>query len=97
MIKIYNPKPLEEIQELRDKGLYNAPFSVLEAMGKVEIKTDTKKLEEDMKESEEASAMAIVEIYEDIDKTVAKAKKELEEAQSQAIIEIYESMGGSHE
>lgn len=93
MIKIYNPKPLEEIQDLRDKGLYNAPFSVLEEMNKVEVKADTKKLEEDIRESEEASAMAIVEIYEAID----MARKEIEEAQSQAIIEIYESMGGLYE
>lgn len=90
MIKIYNPKPLEEIQDLRDKGLYNAPFSVLEEMNKVEVKADTKKLEEDIRESEEASAMAIVEIYEAID----MARQEIEEAQSQAIIEIYETMGG---
>ena len=93
MIKIYNPKPLEEIQDLRDKGLYNAPFSVLEEMNKVEVKADTKKLEEDIRESEEASAMAIVEIYEAID----MSRKEIEEAQSQAIIEIYESMGGLYE
>lgn len=93
MIKIYNPKPLEEIQDLRDKGLYNAPFSVLEEMNKVEVKADTKKLEEDIKDKEEASAMAIVEIYEAID----MARQEIEEAQSQAIIEIYESMGGLYE
>lgn len=97
MIRIYNEKAISEIDKLREKGLYNAPFSVLEEMNKVEIKTDTKKLEEDMKESEEASAMAVVEIYEAIDKTIAKAKKDLEEAQSQAIIEIYESIGGVHE
>ena len=93
MIKIYNPKSLEEIQDLRDKGLYNAPFSVLEEMNKVEVKADTKKLEEDIRDNEEASAMAIVEIYEAID----MARKEIEEAQSQAIIEIYESMGGLNE
>ena len=93
MSKISNAKSIKEINELRDKGLYNAPFSVLEAMGKVEVKADTEKLEEDIRENEEASAMAIVEIYEAID----MAKKEIEEAQSQAIIEIYETMGGLNE
>lgn len=93
MIKIYNSKSLEEIQDLRDKGLYNAPFSVLEEMNKVEVKADTKKLEENIRDNEEASAMAIVEIYESID----MARKEIEEAQSQAIIEIYETMGGLNE
>ena len=90
MIKIYNEKSIKEINELREKGLYNAPFSVLEEMNKVEVKADTKKLEEDIKDSEEASAMAIVEIYEAID----MAKAEIEKAQSQAVIEIYESIGG---
>ena len=93
MIKIYNPKPLEEIQDLRDKGLYNAPFSVQEQANKIVIKADTKKLEEDIRDNEEASAMAIVEIYEAID----MARKEIEEAQSQAIIEIYETIGGLNE
>ena len=93
MIKISNKKSIKEINELRDKGLYNAPFSVLEEMNKVEVKADTEKLEEDIRENEEASAMAIVEIYEAID----MAKKEIEEAQSQAIIEIYETMGGLNE
>ncbi len=93
MIKIYNPKPLEEIQDLRDKGLYNAPFSVQEQANKIVIKADTKKLEEDIRDNEEASAMAIVEIYEAID----MARQEIEEAQSQAIIEIYETIGGLNE
>ena len=93
MIKISNAKSIKEINELRDKGLYNAPFSVLEEMNKVEVKADTEKLEEDIRENEEASAMAIVEIYEAID----MANKEIEEAQSQAIIEIYETMGGLNE
>ena len=93
MIKIYNPKPLEEIQDLRDKGLYNAPFSVQEQANKIVIKADTSKLEEDIRDSEEASAMAIVEIYEAID----MARQEIEEAQSQAIIEIYETIGGLNE
>lgn len=31
MIEINNPKPISKIDELRDKGLYNAPFSVQEA------------------------------------------------------------------
>ena len=93
MIKISNAKSIKEINELRDKGLYNAPFSVQEQANKIVIKADTKELEEDIKDNEEASAMAIVEIYEAID----MAKKEIEKVQSQAIIEIYETMGGLNE
>lgn len=90
MIKIYNPKPLDEIQELRDKGLYNAPFSVLEAMGKVKVGGDNSEIEAKIEENELNSEMAIVEIYEAID----QAKKEIKDAQEIAIVEIYETLGG---
>lgn len=49
MIKILNPKPISEIEELREKGLYNAPFSVQEAANG----TYAKVLEEKIKELEE--------------------------------------------
>ncbi|WP_296142488.1 hypothetical protein [uncultured Anaerococcus sp.] len=53
MIKILNPKPLKEIEELRGKGLYNAPFSVQENANPTKIETpDTKDLEEKIKELE---------------------------------------------
>lgn len=90
MIKIYNPKPLDEIQELRDKGLYNAPFSVLEAMGKVNVGGGNSEIEAKLEENELNSEMAIVEIYEAID----QAKKEIKDAQEIAIVEIYETLGG---
>lgn len=47
MIKIQNAKPIKEINELREQGLYNAPFSVQEAANGVKIETpSTKDLEE---------------------------------------------------
>ena len=90
MIKITNAKSIKEINELRDKGLYNAPFSVLEAMGKVDIGANHSEVEEKLQENELNSQMAIVEIYEAID----KAKKEIKDAQEMAIVEIYENLGG---
>lgn len=90
MIKIFNKKSIKEINELRDKGLYNAPFSVLEAMGKVDVRADHSEIEEKIEENELNSQMAIVEIYEAID----KAKKEIKDAQEMAIVEIYETLGG---
>ena len=90
MIKIYNEKSIKEINELRDKGLYNAPFSVLEAMNKVDVGADHSEIEEKIEENELNSQMAIVEIYEAID----KAKKEIKDAQELAIVEIYETLGG---
>ena len=90
MIKISNKKSIKEINELRDKGLYNAPFSVLEAMGKVDVGGDRGAIEEKIEENELNSQMAIVEIYEAID----KAKKEIKDAQEMAIVEIYETLGG---
>lgn len=90
MIKIFNEKSIREINELRDKGLYNAPFSVLEAMGKVDIGGDHGEIKERVEENEIKSQMAVVEIYEAID----TAKKEIKDAQAQAIVEIYEALGG---
>lgn len=90
MIKIFNEKSIKEINELRDKGLYNAPFSVLEAMGKVDVGGDHNELEEKIEENELNSQIAIVEIYEAID----KAKQEIKDAQEMAIVEIYETLGG---
>lgn len=93
MIKIYNPKPLEEIQELRDKGLYNAPFSVLEAMGKVNLPSDGGKVKEKLVEIEMANAEAMAGMFE----TIENAKKELETKQAESMVQIFEMMGGSQE
>lgn len=47
MIKVQNAKPISEIKELREKGLYNAPFSVQESANNIKIEApDTKELED---------------------------------------------------
>lgn len=104
MIKIYNPKPLEEIQELRDKGLYNAPFSVLEAMGKVKIEAGNSELEEKIDQTYMSQVEAIAEVYEEINSAKAelvkaqeqlkKDQEEAKKAQVEMMTELYESMGG---
>ena len=68
MIKVQNAKPIKEINELREQGLYNAPFSVQESANGIKIETpDTKELEDkiqglqakvDELESKEVSAEA---------------------------------------
>ena len=47
MIKVQNAKSISEINELREKGLYNAPFSVQESANNIKVETpDTKELED---------------------------------------------------
>ena len=90
MIKVYNKKSIKEINELRDKGLYNAPFSVLEAMGKVDVGGDHSEIEEKLKEIEMSSALATVNIYQMVD----KIKQELELEQAKNLVEMYKMIGG---
>ena len=90
MIKISNKKSIKEINELRDKGLYNAPFSVLEAMGKVDVGGDHSEIEEKLQEIELNNAMAAVSVY----KMVEDAKQEVLEEQARAIVDVYMSIGG---
>ena len=90
MIKISNAKSIKEINELRDKGLYNAPFSVLEAMGKVDIGVNHSEVEEKLQEIEMNNAMAAVSVY----KMVEDAKQEVLEEQAKAIVDVYVSIGG---
>ena len=90
MIKISNKKSIKEINELRDKGLYNAPFSVLEAMGKVDIGANHSEIEEKLQEIELNNAMAAVSFY----KMVEDAKQEVLEEQAKAIVDVYVSIGG---
>lgn len=90
MIKIYNEKSIKEINELRDKGLYNAPFSVLEAMGKVNVGGDHSEFEKKLKEVEMSSALATVNIYQMVD----KIKQELELKQAKNLVEMYKMIGG---
>ena len=90
MIKIFNEKSIKEINKLRDKGLYNAPFSVLEAMCKVDIGGDRSEIEEKLQEIEMNNAMAAVSFY----KMVEEAKQEVLEEQAKAIVDLYKSLGG---
>ena len=90
MIKISNKKSIKEINELRDKGLYNAPFSVLEAMGKVDMGGDHSEIEEKLQEIELNNALAAVSFY----KMVEDAKQEVLEEQAKAIVDVYVSIGG---
>lgn len=90
MIKIFNEKSIKEINELRDKGLYNAPFSVLEAMNLVDIGGDHSEIEEKLKEIEMSSALATVNIYQMVD----KIKQELELEQAKNLVEMYKMIGG---
>ena len=90
MIKISNKKSIKEINELRDKGLYNAPFSVLEAMGKVDIGANHSEIEEKLQEIKMANAAALVGMFEAIENT----KKELELKQAESVVEMFEMIGG---
>ena len=90
MIKISNKKSIKEINELRDKGLYNAPFSVLEAMGKVDIGANHSEVEAKLKEIELNNAVATVNAY----KMVEDAKQEVLQEQAKAIVDVYMSIGG---
>lgn len=90
MIKIFNEKSIKEINELRDKGLYNAPFSVLEAMNLVDMGVDHSEIEKKIKEVEMSSALATVNIYQMVD----KIKQELELEQAKNLVEMYKMIGG---
>ncbi len=90
MIKISNAKSIKEINELRDKGIYNDRFSVLEAMGKVGVGVDHGEVEEKLQEIEMNNAMAAVSVY----KMVEDAKQEVLEEQAKAIVDVYVSIGG---
>lgn len=90
MIKIFNEKSIKEINELRDKGLYNAPFSVLEAMGKVELPSDSGEVNKKIELIKDENAMAAVTFYQ----MVEEAKKEILDEQAKAIVDVYKSLGG---
>lgn len=97
MINVYNPKPISEINKLRDEGLYNAPFSVLEAMGKVEIGKDSKEIKTKINEIKTIQDEFVVTTYEEIARVESeqdKAIKDLQDKQEQAIVELYEIMAG---
>ena len=86
MINVINPKPISEIDELRDKGLYNAPFSVLEAMGKIDLGKADEEILKEIRGIKDSQAEFVVTTYEEIAR--------VEEKQDQAIVELYESVLG---
>jgi len=86
LIDIINPKPISEIDELRDKGLYNAPFSVLEAMGKIDLGKADEEILNEIRGIKDSQAEFVVTTYEEIAR--------VEEKQDQAIVELYESVLG---
>lgn len=71
MIKVFNKKPIGEINKLREQGLYNAPFSVQESANSIKIETpDTKELKEKVADLEEKLARykkTIDELNDDLD------------------------------
>lgn len=89
MIKVYNKKPIGEINKLRGKGLYNAPFSLLENvdLSKLKLQTfDDSLLQQRIDDVELSHSEFVVTTYEEMD---AIRKK-----QEQAVIEIYETLLG---
>lgn len=86
MIEINNPKPISKIEELRKKGLYNAPFSVLEAMGKVDLGKADEEILKEIRGIRDSQAEFVVTTYEEIAR--------VEEKQDQAIVELHESVLG---
>ncbi len=86
MIKILNPKPLKEIEELRQKGLYNAPFSVQENANAINFKFDDSEIVKRLDEAEFSQSEFMVDTYEQLDK--------LKDRQDQSIIEVYETLLG---
>lgn len=108
MIKVYNEKSLKEIEELREKGLYNAPFAVQESANGVLIEApNTKALEEKIANLEEKlkayeEKEASVESYDD-SKLLAKIEElesKLEDSQK-TVTELNKDLdalvGGSDE
>lgn len=91
MIKVFNEKSIKEINELRDKGLYNAPFSVLEAMGKVKLPSGGDKVQEKLVDIEMANAEAMAGMFE----TIESVKKELETKQAESMVAMFEMIGGN--
>ena len=75
MIKISNKKSIKEINELRDKGLYNAPFSVLENANGIKIEIpDVKDLEDKVANLEEKLARSEETVADYVKKTEDQAK-----------------------
>jgi len=82
LIKVYNPKPISEIKEMKQKGIYHSPFSAFEL-----INVD---FESKIDEIEFTNAIQIAGIYEEMD----AFKKQAEETHANDLVSIYETLGG---
>ena len=75
MIKVFNKKPIGEINKLREQGLYNAPFSVQESANNITIESpDTKALEEKVADLEEKLARSEETVADYVKRTENQAK-----------------------
>jgi myosin heavy chain len=93
LIKVYNQKSLNDIEELREKGLYNAPFSVQENANGIKIESpDTKALEEKVANLEEKLARSEETVADYVKRTEDQAKT-IEELNS----DLDALVGGSDE
>ena len=89
MIKVFNKKSIGEINELREKGLYNAPFSVLESVDLSKLKTqefDDSEIQQRIDDVEFMQSEFMVDAYEQMN--------EIKTSQEQAVVEIYETLLG---
>ena len=89
MIKVYNKKSIAEINELREKGLYNAPFSALESVDLSKLKTqefDDSEIQQRIDDVEFMQSEFMVDTYEQMN--------EIKTSQEQAVVEIYETLLG---
>lgn len=89
MIKVFNKKPISEINELREQGLYNAPFSVLESVDLSKLKTqefDDSEIQQRIDDVEFMQSEFMVDAYEQMN--------EIKTSQEQAVVEIYETLLG---
>lgn len=81
MIKVYNKKSLAEINEMREKGLYNPSFSLVDRVDELGDAIETFPIDQ---------AEAVTGIYEALD----AFKADIEKSQAEAIVDIYETLGG---
>lgn len=81
MIKVYNKKSLAEINEMREKGLYNPSFSLVDKVDELGEAVDSFPL---------SQAEAITEVYE----AMKALKTDIEQEQAEAVVGLYESLGG---
>lgn len=89
MIKVFNKKSIAEINELREQGLYNAPFSVLESVDLSKLKTqefDDSEIQQRIDDVEFMQSEFMVDAYEQMN--------EIKTSQEQAVVEIYETLLG---